>query len=43
MCAAKYYDVYHAIASATALEAMQRIAALFAFESCIAANHSGAA
>ena len=29
----KFYDVHHAVASATALEAMQRIAALFAIES----------
>src|SRR2546423_1823190 len=31
----KFYDVNHAVASATALEAMQRIAALFAIESRI--------
>jgi hypothetical protein len=31
----KFYDVHHAVASATALEAMQRIAALFAIESRI--------
>ena len=31
----KFYDVHHAVASATALEAMQRIAALFAIESHI--------
>jgi Transposase IS66 family len=31
----KFYDVHHAVASATALEAMQRNAALFAIESRI--------